>query len=115
MKHKLEKSIRIIDEILGFCCKYGSHDVDINYNATDEKKTIITFTAKNVDVPKDSLLSLDETLNMTRQHEVEECYWLLGGDDSYGDELELIGCMVDKARICYSNKTLTLTMIREED
>ena len=40
-----------------------------------------------------------DVLNIQRQSEVEEFYWELMGDDLHGDELFLVGSMVDRATV----------------
>lgn len=106
--------MRIIDEIVGYCCRRGSKDVTINYNTEKLNETIIKIVAIEVSLTTEDLQLLNETLSQHRQREVEECYWLITGDDSYGDELSLIGLMIDDYTLTYENKILTLTARRSE-
>ncbi len=106
--------MRIIDEIVGFCCKRGSKDVNINYDIKDINLTIIKVVAVDVTLSPDDLQLLNNTLSQHRQREMEECYWLITGDDSYGDELSLIGVMIDEYTLTYEHKVLTLTAWRNE-
>ncbi len=106
--------MRIIDELAGFCCKRGCNDLNINYNTEDITKTIITITAKNTTISDDEMETLRSQLAQHRQREMEECYWQITGDDSYGDELSLIGVMVDDCEIDYTNKVLKILVYRKE-
>ncbi len=114
MSFRLEKSMRIIDEIVGFCCRRGSKDVNINYDINDVNLTIIKVVATDVTITPDDLQLLNNTLSQHRQREMEECYWLITGDDSYGDELSLIGVMIDEYTLNYEHRVLTLTAWRNE-
>ncbi|MFV0440664.1 MAG: hypothetical protein ACK5LV_05165 [Lachnospirales bacterium] len=114
MSYKIEKSMRIIDELVGFCCKRGANDVDIHYNTTNKVQTVITIVARNINVTDEDIQILTTALNQNRQREVEECFWLISGDDSFGDELPLVGIMLDKSEVVYENGTLTITSYREE-
>ncbi len=114
MSFKLEKSMRIIDELAGFCCRRGCDDLNINYNTEDKTKTIISIIAKNTTITTEEMETLTDQLSQHRQREMEECYWQITGDDSFGDELSLIGVMVDECIINYENKELKIIVHRVE-
>ncbi len=115
MSFRLEKTMRIVDELVGFCCRRGGKNITINYNTEKPKMTEITVTSPNTTVTSDELTALDKTLSQHRQHEMEEMYWLISGDDSFGDELSLVGVMVDECKIIYENEVLTIIVYRNED
>ncbi len=106
--------MRIIDEIVGFCCRRGSQDVNINYNIKQQDETVIKVIARDVKVSNEDLEQLKAVLSQHRQREMEECYWQITGDDSYGDELSLIGVMIDEYELTYENDILTITAFRNE-
>ncbi len=114
MSFKLEKSMRIIDELAGFCCRRGCNDIKISYNTEDVTKTVITISAKNTTITDAEMETLKSQLSQHRQREMEECYWQITGDDSFGDELSLIGVMVDDCEIDYVDKVLNITVYRVE-
>lgn len=114
MSFRLEKTMRIIDELVGFCCRRGSQNVDINYNTETSKKTIITIVAKNTKISDEDMTLLQKQLGQHRQREMEECYWQISGDDSFGDELSLIGVMVDDCEIEYKDNVLKIIANRKE-
>ncbi len=106
--------MRIIDELAGFCCRRGCNDLTIGYNTEDLTKTVITITAKNTKLSSDEMETLVNQLSQHRQREMEECYWQITGDDSFGDELSLIGVMVDDCIITYEENELKIIVYRVE-
>ncbi len=115
MSYKLEKTMRIVDELVGFCCRRGCKDLCINYNTINPKETVVTIVAKNTVFSEDDISLLNSSLSQNRQREMEECYWLITGDDSFGDELSLIGVMVDDCEITYIDNALKIVVHREEN
>ncbi len=114
MSFRLEKTMRIIDELVGFCYKRGGNNITITYNLEDHNETVIKVIAKNVKASEEELETLETALNQGRQREVEECFWIVSGDDTFGDELTLIGVMLDSGKILYENNTLTIDAFRRE-
>ncbi len=113
MSHRLEKNMRILDELVGFCCRRGAKDIDVNIKL-GLHTSFLTVEANVDEVSDEDLEMLDDALHADRQHEVEECYWLLNGDDSFGDELALTGIMIDDAIIDYSNSHIKIVARRVE-
>ncbi len=113
MKFKLEKSIRIINELIVFFNNHGATDININFISNESNSNYI-ISAKINPLSQDDLLLLSNTLNLPRQHEVEEYYWNLGGDSEDSSELDLIGMMIDNSTITYENDFLTINLIRDE-
>ncbi len=114
MGHRLEKNMRIMEELVAFCTKRGSRNVDTNLNF-EKDHTIITISAKNTIVTEEDLMILKEALYSDRQHEVEECFWNITGEDYFGDELTITGVMIDEATIKYENNILQIVARRNED
>lgn len=106
--------MRIIDEIVGFFFKRGCQNININLRYVDREQSIITLEGNVNDLPKEDFDELKECLSKKRQVEVEECYWLLSGDDSFGDELSLIGTMIDSFDFEIMNEHFTLVINRRE-
>jgi len=53
-------------------------------------------------------------LNTQRQNEVEGYYWQLAGDDNNGDELYLVGAMIDDAKVELIERDLHIRFTRKE-
>ena len=113
MKFKLEKSIRIINELIVFFNNHGGSDINIRFISTESTSNYIISARINT-LSQDELLLLSNTLNLPRQHEIEEYYWNLGGDSEDSSELDLIGMMIDSSTITYENNTLTINLVRNE-
>lgn len=102
MKHINQRNIKIIDELMSFCYKYGATKIDINISTIDKVVTIILSTnIKNLD--SSVIKNMERLLSAPRCHEMEEYYWELTGDDDTDSELTLVGMMTDEADINYTN------------
>ncbi len=106
--------MRIIDEIVGFFFKRGCRDISINLKYIDNEQSVITLEGDIKSLPSEDFEDLNFCLDRQRQAEVEECYWLLSGDDSFGDELSLIGSMIDDYSLDLSENHFKLTIYRKE-
>ncbi len=114
MGHRLEKNMKIMEELISFCAKRGGRDIDIKFTL-DKNDTKIKIACSNATVNDDDMYVLKQALCSDRQHEVEECFWHISGEDSYGDELTLTGIMVDSGEVVYKNGNLEIKVKRIED
>ncbi len=114
MGHRLEKNMKIMEELVSFCTKRGSRDIDLNLNFEKTFSTI-TVSAKNTKASDEDLRMLKEALFSDRQHEVEECFWNITGEDYFGHELTITGVMIDDATVTYENNVLEIVAKRIED
>ncbi len=114
MSFRLEKTMRIVDELVGFCCKRGGNNITISYSLENPHETMIQVIVKNVTATEEDLEMLETAITQGRQREVEECYWIVSGDDSFGDELGLIGIMLDTGNINYEDNVLTINAYRRD-
>ncbi|MDQ0149484.1 hypothetical protein ACFO6R_09510 [Eubacterium multiforme] len=113
MKFKTEKNLRIINELMSFCYHFSSRDISVNIKTVNNKSTI-TVDALIYKFPKNDYDNLIQTLNIPRQHEVEQYYWQLGGESEFDCELSLVGMMVDNAKVQYENNILHIELERIE-
>jgi hypothetical protein len=113
LRHRLEKNLRIIDELVGYCYKKKGRKLQILLEC-EEKCTYIKIETEIIGLEQKDIDYLNETLNQKRQHEVEESYWLASGEENLGEELMLVGVMVDKTEIIYSNNLLNISLMRCE-
>ena len=113
MKFKIEKNIRILDELLTYFTKLGNTKLNIEMNEVDNKHYFLIKGAVE-NISEDELNHLKKTLNTQRQHEIEEYYWQLGGEVCFDCELTLVGMMIDSAKIEYDKGILTIEIIRED-
>lgn len=113
-QRRLEKCMKIMEELVSFCAKRGSRDIDMNLHF-ENKISVISIVAPNTVISNDDIEFLTEALHSDRQHEVEECYWCISGEDYFGDELTLAGVMIDSAEIFYDGNILKVIARRNED
>ena len=114
MKFKIEKNLKIINELISYCYHAGSQDVNINIK-TEGPYTLFLLSCIVENLSEEKLFYLNRALNTQRQHEVEQYYWHLGGDSEIDEELTLIGMMIDEAVIEYSDNALIITAVRIEE
>ena len=113
MKFKFEKNVVIISELIKYFHSIGVNDIHIDMG-TDEITSYFHISGKILNLSKDKLENLSLTLNIPRQHEVEQHYWSLGGETDCDCELCLIGIMIDEVDISYVDNILTLKIVRKE-
>lgn len=114
MKLRYEKSVRIINDIMGYCHLIGGRRFHVDFDMQD-KTTLITIKSDISGVTEKQLKELDTLLNIPRQREVEQYYWSVSGEEQIDNELGLAGMMIDKAVIGYDDGQLTIDVIRIED
>lgn len=113
MKNHFERNLKIVNELMTYLYKLGAQDINVTLRRDDSSTSFIVYGKTN-NLDNTELDSLTATLNTPRQHEVEESYWYLGGECESDGELSLVGMMIDKAEISYSNNILTLKIYRTE-
>ena len=109
MKFKKEKLIKLMNELINFCTDIGMNDLDINFKCLTGEITVSGY-AENP--PMKKLRDLEKILNVPRQEELEEYYWILIGDGHGMQELEMVGTLVDNGSITYEDKILTIYICR---
>ena len=112
MKFKIEKNIKIINELISYFYKLGIVDIYIDIiNDNDNSYFYIFWKVDNIS--SNEIYSLVSILNTPRQHEIENYYWNLGGECEFDSELTLVGMMINSAKVSYKDKILKISIIRE--
>lgn len=112
MRYKREKLIKIMNELVNFCLQINMKDLEIDFSVNgDIGKVIVEGYVTNP--PLEKLENLYDILNTPRQEELEEFYWGLIGDSYGGQQLEMIGVMVDRGIVNYEDNILTITIYRD--
>lgn len=96
MDCEVKKLTGLIDEISTFFLKNDSNEMDIKIKKESNLSKVF-LTIYNTKFSDEYIDDLRDILNIPRQCEVEGFYWELMGDDASGDELFLIGSMIDSA------------------
>lgn len=112
MRDEIRKLNRLIDEISTILMKRGSKEIDIKIKRDSDISTI-TIIDYNTTYSNEEIEELRYILNIQRQCEVEGFYWELMGDDDKGDELFLVGSMIDSAEVAKTGDDLHITMNRK--
>ena len=113
MKYEMQKITRIVDVIIDF---YMSHSAKkINMSIEDmQDKYILIFEADEIVCSNKTANDLNRLLSIDRQREVEEVYWQLGSNDVEGEEINLVGMMVDEVKIDYNCPSLKIQLVRNK-
>lgn len=114
MKFKTEKNLRIMNELVAFFYNLGCTDIHIDLSVNNNISSFIIMG--NICAIKDKdFESLKQALCIPRQHEIEEYYWNLIGENETGSQISLVGMMIDKCNISFENNILTLEIYRNND
>ncbi|WP_315121873.1 hypothetical protein [uncultured Clostridium sp.] len=103
MSNSKQKILRILDELVTLCYSINCKKFNVDVELLDNKYILhLKGYADNIDVEK--IKDIEKSLNVPRIHELEEYYWNLAGNDLSNTELNLVGMMVDDAKINYNEK-----------
>ncbi len=104
--------IKIIDEILVFLYSYSSKNIKIEINKEHREYSELFIDAKlGIPIEVKKLQKLEKLLSAPRQHEMEEYYWgLTGNDTTPSCELALVGMMIDWHETTYNAEEPRLTL-----
>lgn len=116
MRHEAKKIAQIVSEILTLFLLNGAENIDIKVNTkitADGQNTEIILIQYECDYEDEFIQKIKYNLNTQRQYEIEGYYWQLVGEDDSGDELHLVGAMVDKANVTKKGKNLHIQLLRK--
>ena len=111
MKNESKKITLIVNEILTLLLHHGAKDIDIKIKKKDGF-TSINFSHNECTFDKDFIDKLRFDLNAQRENEVEGYYWQLIGKDDLGDELHLVGAMIDESYVSIEDDVLQIYLKR---
>ena len=111
MQSEIKKLTRIIDEMTYVFMHKGSTDLDIKIKRSKDVSTIY-MVDYNTQYSDEDIEDLNKILNIQRQCEIEGYYWELVGEDNDGDELFLVGSMIDNAEVKKIGNNLYIKMDR---
>lgn len=112
MQHEVKKISRIVDELTTFFLKEDTNEIEFKIKREIDR-TIIDIVDYNTHFDEDSIREISEILNVQRQIEIEAYYWQLAGETDSGEELLLIGTMIDQAIVKKENGNLIIKLIRK--
>lgn len=114
MSLELEKSMRILNDLVSYCYYEGAEEFEmgIKHNsAEDSIQMRVACPIEGLDTGK--VEEMRKMLSLPRQGEVEQNYWELSGETEFGGELSLVGAMSDKAEVSYEDGVLRVTILRK--
>ncbi|MFA9422043.1 MAG: hypothetical protein ACERLG_00580 [Sedimentibacter sp.] len=114
MKYEMQKISRIVDVMMNFYLHHSAKKMNMSIE-DDNDKYILIFDANEISCSDALANQLTKLLNIERQREVEEIYWQLGGNDNDGEEINLVGMMVDEVKIDFKCPSLKIKLIRYKD
>src|SRR5665647_534742 len=112
MQHEAKKITLIVNELLTVLLLDGSSEIDIKILKQNQRTEIIMVQHQCCHDDR-FIERLRYNLNTQRQKEVEGYYWQLVGENDNGDELYLVGTMVDQAIVERRGEDLFIHLIRK--
>lgn len=106
------KICKIVEEMSLFLMDNGYYDITIDIKR-ENIESIITFTTPLLDEEVKEYII--EKLSEPREEEVEEYSWMLMGEGSAADDLDIIGNLVDSVSITNENEKSIIKVIRDEE
>ena len=106
------KICKIVEEMSLFLMDNGYYNLSIDIKREDVE-SIITFTTDILDKEVEEYII--EKLSEPREEEVEEYSWMLMGEGSAADDLDIIGNLVDSVSIRNTNDKSIIEVIRDEE
>lgn len=116
MRHEAKKIAQIVSEMLTLFLLNGAENIDIKLktkSSQNNQNTEIMMIQYDCNYDEEFILKMKHNLNTQRQNEIEGYYWQLVGEDDSGDELHLVGAMVDKANVTKKGKDLHIQLLRK--
>lgn len=104
------KTRKLTNAIVGYFFRHNITNVDVRIRM-DDHKTDITVEGDS-EHSIEGIEGLCERTYNTRRVEFEDTYDELLGIRDSDDEMELIGYLVDEARVCFTNNRLAFNVVR---
>lgn len=114
MNHGEKKVAKIIEELTMYFFAIGADKIESGISVAGRDVTI-TFQANYKEEYRDKLHNLDKYLNEPKNEGIEDFYWELAGsgDPGEGNQLMLLGMMIDRADIQISDTQVTLKLYKQ--
>ena len=114
MSLELEKSMRIISDLVSFCYYEGAEEFEIYLKHNADESTKMRVSCRIEQMEPDKVEEIRQMLRIPRQHEVEQDYWELSGETEFSGELALVGAMSDRAEVTYKDEKLCIKVYRDD-
>lgn len=114
MSLELEKSMRIINDLVSFCYYEGAEKISMEWKNLGGKSMQMEVSCAIENLEQKKLEQIRRVLRLPRQHEVEQLYWELSGETEFSGELSLVAAMSDAAEVTYEKGILTIVICRDD-
>ena len=114
MSLELEKSMRIINDLVSFCYFEGAEKFDMSVTLHDDHSVEMQVVSPIESMDPERIEEIRQRLSLPRQHEVEQQYWELSGETEFSGELSLVGAMSDLAEVEYKGGFLRINVRRND-
>lgn len=111
MRHESKKIAQIVDELLTMLLLCGNGNIEVTINRYGQG-TEIVIRQHQCCYDEQFVKKLRHNLKARRLAEVEGCYWELVGDVDNGEELSLVGVMIDESVVELDNRDLYIRLVR---
>ncbi|WP_129597970.1 hypothetical protein [Anaerophilus nitritogenes] len=113
MKHTKQRISKIVDEMLNYFFLIGATDIEVHLK--DEEEFYKIFLKSNYTKGQENRIEeLIRYLEAPKQEEMEEYYWELAGACDMDTELTLIGMMIDKGEVNFTQDKIELTLYKKK-
>jgi hypothetical protein len=112
MQHETKKIALIVNELTTLLLHMGNGNIEVKINR-QKLATEIVMIQYQCNYEEVFVQNLRYDLNTQRQSEVEGYYWQLIGDDDDGEEISLVGAMIDEAVVEQKEGDLYIHIIRK--
>ncbi|MFW5873149.1 MAG: hypothetical protein ACOCVD_00560 [Bacillota bacterium] len=112
-----KKAVKIISELMTYFFDQNAKDIEIKFHSDDvgkEKEYEIIIEGFIENISNEELTKLRESLNTSREAQVEEYYWELAGEGNNSREMSLVGMLVDNSVVEYKDNYLKITLWRQD-
>ncbi len=111
MNHETKKIALIVDEVLTMLLVDGSEKINFDISIKNDRAeiNIIQYDTRYND---EYLEIIRNRLDAPRQHEIEEYYWQLTGENETEDELFIVGALIDESTLKKENGNLYINLVR---
>ena len=115
MIHEEKKVAKIVEELTVYFFALGADHIQSGI-CKEGKHVVISFEANYKQDHDHDLQHLDEYLNCPKNDGIEDVYWELAGSGDPGEssQLLLVGMMIDRAEIKVGEKSVSLTLYKEQ-
>ncbi len=114
MMQEMRKASKIVEELTLYFLALGADHVESSIDKQGRKGTI-RFRANYDPEYRNKVEKLEELLNQSKNHGMEDLYWELAGSGNPGDssQILLVGMMIDSAQIEMEGSQVSMVLQKE--